>query len=92
MITLKQLKDKLHKDFGWETLESDDNKWFLDNLLKDTIQAIDVIRCCTELKALDNGNFEDWLVVNGYVVFDDYYLKNDIAFSESDLIEIYNNR
>lgn len=46
MITLKQLKDKLHKDFGWENLESDDNKWFVDNLLKDTIQAIEVIHCC----------------------------------------------
>jgi len=46
MITLKQLKNKLHKDFGWENLESDDNKWFVDNLLKDTIQAIEVIHCC----------------------------------------------
>jgi len=46
MITLKQLKSKLEKDFGWENLESDDNKWFVDNLLKDTIQAIEVIRCC----------------------------------------------
>ena len=46
MITLKQLKDKLHKDFGWENLQSDDNKWFVDNLLKDTIQAIEVIHSC----------------------------------------------
>ncbi len=46
MITLKQLKSKLEKDFGWENLESDDNKWFVDNLLKDTIQAIEVIHCC----------------------------------------------
>ena len=46
MITLKQLKNKLEKDFGWENLESDNNKWFVDNLLKDTIQAIEVIRCC----------------------------------------------
>jgi hypothetical protein len=46
MITLKQLKSKLEKDFGWENLKSDDNKWFVDNLLKDTIQAIEVIRCC----------------------------------------------
>ena len=46
MITLKQLKSKLEKDFGWENLESDDNKWFVENLLKDTIQAIEVIRCC----------------------------------------------
>tara|TARA_R110000772_G_scaffold45939_1_gene105009 strand:+ start:103 stop:345 length:243 start_codon:yes stop_codon:yes gene_type:complete len=57
MITLKQLKDKLHKDFGWKNLECD-NKWFVDNLLKDTIQAINYThscthnctRCCTELK------------------------------------------
>ena len=46
MITLKQLKSKLETDFGWGKLESDDNKWFVDNLLKDTIQAIKVIRYC----------------------------------------------
>ena len=49
MITLKQLKSKLEKDFGWENLESDDNKWFVDNLLKDTIQAIEVIRCSSDV-------------------------------------------
>jgi hypothetical protein len=53
MITLKQLKSKLEKDFGWENLESDDNKWFVDNLLKDTIQAIEVIRCSTQLPTED---------------------------------------
>ncbi len=58
MITLKQLKDKLHKDFGWENLESDDNKWFVDNLLKDTIQAIEVIRCCETLKDDSEYTFE----------------------------------
>jgi len=59
MITLKQLKSKLEKDFGWENLESDDNKWFVDNLLKDTIQAIEVIRCCksdSELLCECGGN------------------------------------
>ena len=49
MNTLKQLKSKLKKDFGWENLESDDNKWFVDNLLKDTIQAIEVIRCSSDV-------------------------------------------
>jgi len=42
MITLKQLKDKLEKDFGWENLESEETKWFVDELLKDTIQAVEV--------------------------------------------------
>tara|TARA_R100000544_G_C2221507_1_gene57854 strand:- start:792 stop:1028 length:237 start_codon:yes stop_codon:yes gene_type:complete len=54
MITLKQLKSKLEKDFGWGNLQSDDNKWFVDNLLKDTIQAIEVIHCCTELQAIED--------------------------------------
>lgn len=49
MITLKQLKDKLYKDFGWKNLESNDNKWFVDNLLKDTIQAINYTHSCAEL-------------------------------------------
>ena len=53
-------------------------------------EAINYTRCCTELKDLDNYNFEDQIIVNGYAVYDDYYLKNDIAFSERDLIEIYN--
>ncbi len=70
MITLKQLKDKLHKDFGWENLESDDNKWFVDNLLKDTIQAIEVIRCCKsdseQLKAFVDKCY-DWQEKQGFL-------------------------
>ena len=68
MITLKQLKDKLHKDFGWKNLESNDNKWFVDNLLKDTIQAINYTHscmncctlCCTELKDKEIPTFKEW--------------------------------
>ncbi len=46
-ITLIDLKNKLEQDFGWENLMADnDNKWFVENLLKDTIQAIEVMRCC----------------------------------------------
>jgi len=49
-IKLIDLKNKLEQDFGWENLMADnDNKWFVDNLLKDTIQAIGVIQCSTEL-------------------------------------------
>lgn len=60
MITLKQLKSKLEKDFGWGNLESDDNKWFVDNLLKDTIQAINYTHCCTELKEFKDEFIEAW--------------------------------
>jgi hypothetical protein len=60
------------------------------NWLERKVLAINYTHCCTELKELDNDNFEDWIIVNGYAVHNDYYLKNDIAFSESDLIKIYN--
>jgi hypothetical protein len=46
MITLKELKDKLEKDFGWENLDCEDNKWLVDRLLKDAIEAITVTHCC----------------------------------------------
>ena len=62
----------------------------LQNIINKLKKAINYTHCCEELKDLDNDNFEDWIIVNGYAVYDDYYLKNDIAFSESDLIEIYN--
>tara|TARA_R110002049_G_scaffold85641_2_gene217741 strand:- start:8 stop:304 length:297 start_codon:yes stop_codon:yes gene_type:complete len=60
MITLKQLKSKLEKDFGWENLELDENKWLLDSLLKDTIEAIEVIRCCETLKGKETVTFEEY--------------------------------
>lgn len=55
-MNLKELKNKLEQDFGWEDLDCEDNKWFVDHLLKDTIEAIDVIRCCC--KFCDYENFE----------------------------------
>lgn len=62
----------------------------LQKLLIEYEKAINNTHSCGELKVLDSDNFEDWIIVNGYVVFDDYYLKNDITLSESDLIDIYN--
>ncbi len=66
------------------------NKEIMEFSIEATLKAINYNRCSLQLKDLDNDNFEDWLIVNGYAIFDDYYLKNDIAFSESDLIDIYN--
>jgi len=62
----------------------------MQNFAKKYVEAINYTHCCEELKELDSDNFEDWLIVNGYAVFDNYYLKGDIAFSESELIDIYN--
>jgi len=92
MITLKQLKQlksKLERDFGWENLESDDNKWFVDNLLKDTIQAIEVIRCCTELKDKQPMTFEEWLNFNKYTKKTIGYERNQIRFGYEEMMQRY---
>ena len=88
-LTKKQLIElvqfatgKIHSSFTWES-EAEDT---VDEYLK----AINYTHCSTQLEEFDGDNFEDWIIANGYAVFDDYYLKNDIAFSESDLIDIYN--
>ena len=40
-MELKKLKKKLESDFGWENLINDENnKWFIDAILKDTIDAM----------------------------------------------------
>jgi len=54
-------------------------------------EAINYTRCCTELKELDDDNFDDWLIVNGYTVYKDHYMKGDQVFFESELIQKYNN-
>jgi hypothetical protein len=54
-------------------------------------EAINYTHCCTELKDLDSDNFEDWLIVNGYTVYKDHYIKGDQVFFESDLIQKYND-
>jgi hypothetical protein len=65
MITLKQLKDKLEQDFGWENLDCEDKKWFVDHLLNDAIEAIEVIHCCKSdselLKDKEVKCFDDFL-------------------------------
>jgi hypothetical protein len=32
---LEQIKEKLEFDYGWSNLDCEDNKWFVDNLIKD---------------------------------------------------------
>lgn len=89
MITLKQLKNKLHKDFGWENLESDDNKWFVDNLLKDTIQAIEVIRCCETFKDKETITFDDFVKANNYTQNFIYFYRDGKTFKPSEIMKRY---
>ena len=40
-ITLSKVKRELEKTHGWLNLEREIQKWFVDNLIKDTISVID---------------------------------------------------
>ena len=51
-----------------------------DNLANELLEAINYTRCCEELKELDDDNFDDWLIVNGYTVYKDHYMKGDQVF------------
>lgn len=86
------LEQKYKEETGFDVgkIHEIGTTYYSDDYVKWLEKAIDYIPCCEELKELDSDNFEDWLIVNGYAVFDNYYLKGDIAFSESELIEIYN--
>lgn len=91
--TLLNQIDKLNEYLHLKSDISKKDFKYIDTMLQSMRnEAINYTRCCEELKELDNDNFEDWLIVNGYTVFDDYYLKGDIAFSESELMQKYNDQ
>jgi hypothetical protein len=55
-------------------------------------EAINYTRCCTELKSKETITFEEWLFVNDYKKLFDYFVKDSVSFTESELIQIYNNQ
>lgn len=86
---IKQLERKIE---GCDTLGGmEREKAVYQSVLKDYRKAITVTRCCYKLKDLDNDNFEDWLIVNGYTVYKDHYMKGDQVFFESELMKKYND-
>ena len=60
-------------------------------LAKKVKEAIEVIRCCTELKDKEVKNFYEWLVFNNYSYYRDemFYDKDDNIWFESQLEEKY---
>ena len=61
------------------------------NILNEIEETINYSRCSTQLKEFDSDNFEDWLIINGYTCFKNFYLKGDISFTESELMQKYND-
>jgi len=39
-ITVKKIKRELQKQHGWDNLDCEEQKWFVDALIKDTICII----------------------------------------------------
>ena len=84
---LKQLKIQIRVGIDQKQISQDWGILLLDNLE----EAINYTHCCEELKELDDDNFWHWLIVNGYTVYKDHYMKGDQVFFESELIQKYNN-
>ena len=55
-------------------------------------EAINYTRCCTELKDKETISFEEWLFVNNYKKLFDYFVKDAVSFTESELMQIYNDQ
>tara|TARA_R110001632_G_scaffold183127_1_gene303237 strand:- start:24 stop:311 length:288 start_codon:yes stop_codon:yes gene_type:complete len=64
----------------------------LDTLEKVQELAINYTRCCTELKDKETISFEEWLFVNNYKKLFDYFVKDAVSFTESELMQIYNDQ
>ena len=39
-ITVTNIKKELEKNYGWENLNCEDKKWFIDCIIKDTLSII----------------------------------------------------
>jgi len=39
-ITVEKIKRTLEKDYGWSNLMQKDNEWFLNEIIKDTLDII----------------------------------------------------
>lgn len=40
-ITVAKIKRTLVKDYGWDNMNVESQKWFIDELIKDTLKIID---------------------------------------------------
>jgi len=40
-ITVTKILRELEKNYGWENLNCEDKKWFVDGLIKDTLEIVD---------------------------------------------------
>ena len=40
-ITVTKIKRELKKNHGWDNLDNEEQKWFVDGLIKDTLAIVD---------------------------------------------------
>lgn len=40
-ITVTKIKRELKKQYGWENLDNEEQKWFIDGLIKDVLSIMD---------------------------------------------------
>jgi hypothetical protein len=86
-ITDKEWESVLNKV---QTLEKENQR--LTGVIEGMEKAINYTHCCTELKDKETISFEEWLFVNNYKKLFDYFVKDHIAFTERELMQIYNDQ
>lgn len=42
MKDVKQIKEILEQEYGWSNLDSEDTKWFVDELIKDVVDIVNL--------------------------------------------------
>lgn len=42
MKDVKQIKEILEQEYGWGNLDSEDTKWFVDELIKDVVDIVNL--------------------------------------------------
>lgn len=40
-LTVAAVKKELEKNYGWENLKNESQKWFIDGLIQDTLKIVD---------------------------------------------------
>ena len=78
---------------GWLCIGDSENQILLKpEFFNKLLAAINYTHSCTELKDKETISFEEWLFVNNYKKLFDYFVKDAVSFTESELMQIYNDQ
>ena len=86
------LNDALNKALCSKNRIQQPNSNNIAEFVNEYLAAINYTHSCEELKDKEVLSFEEWLFVNNYKKLFDYFVKDSISFTESELMQIYNDK